>query len=122
MRGIGYHTPPNIMQPKPKDNTFEYVHAQIKYWFEYGTPINYESAREIAAWWQAPNQQGLPFSQFAGEGTISIDLGDSIRRELNEWLYNPDLVNDSEMLHTVRGLIALQEYVTLAFTQEQWAK
>lgn len=78
MYDIGNHVPPATRQPVPTDNTSRFVIGQVDTWRDTGTLISHDSAREIAAWWQASDADGLPFAAFASTGTITVDLPEAI--------------------------------------------
>lgn len=90
MRGIGKHTPPEGMQPQPADNTSDEVAQQAARWsdkaigeaYHGGSLIHTESAREIAAWWQAPGGTGYSFAVFQSTGTIVPSFVADIEHEL----------------------------------------
>jgi hypothetical protein len=125
MRGIGKHTPPADTQPAPADNTSERVMYQVRV-FTNGVPdgrygingqprfvrplIHAESAREIAAWWQAPRNA---FAVFASTGTITDSLADEITHEINftaglSGTYDPAEARSTrdENLSALRALLA----------------
>jgi hypothetical protein len=99
MRGIGNHNPPpEDTQPRPEDNTSEFVMSQVARStdkkigeaFHGGKLIHTESAREIAAWYQSPRGYGADFERFAGAGEITSGLTEAIEREIatvsgDEW-------------------------------------
>lgn len=84
MRGIGNHTPPAEMQDEPADNTTADVNKQVNLFYLYpDRVIHTETAREIAAWWQASDSRGLAFAEFASTGTISDRLLPAIYKEID---------------------------------------
>jgi hypothetical protein len=108
MRGIGNHKPPANTQPVPFDNRIDDVKAQVQDYLDTGIYVHPEIAREIAAWWQAPSVIGLPFTKFAGTGTIDEDLPYSIRFELARTQSNDDGRD---------GLYALHSYINAALLE-----
>jgi hypothetical protein len=108
MRGIGNHNPPpEDTQPRPEDNTSEYVMRQVARSTDktIGKLIHTESAREIAAWYQSPRGYGADFERFAGAGEITSGLVEAIEREIatvsgDEW--TPRVENEAAL----RALLA----------------
>lgn len=126
MRGIGNHTPPELMQPKPADNTSEHVMHQVRKWerslihgsqrfIPGGYLIHTESAREIAAWWQSVGPSGINLTEFASTGTISDDLAKSIERITHDLARMVETCTqceaDQELIENVKALRALLAYV-----------
>lgn len=121
MRGIGNHTAPaNMFAMSLGDNTSAEVDIQVKTWAwadanrdrvavlkpeSVGIVINYEAAREIAAWW-ADGNLNLSLAAFASTGTILPALLGAIDRELSE----PGV----ELLGSDVALKALRAYVEAA--------
>jgi hypothetical protein len=100
MRSIGNHIPPVTTQPIPNDNTSVYVRTQVRAFRQSGVLINPEIAREIAAWWQSPGPDGMPFAEFASTGTIGTDLFDCV-----EWQSQKASPEDAEPLAALRSYL-----------------
>lgn len=79
-----------------------------------------DKAREIAALFQSPGQDGIGFAQFASTGTITEALLDNIDRELAERgaMLIPGVFTDAE--ECIVELTSLREYVN-AQTVTVWA-
>lgn len=117
MRGIGKHTPPEHMQPKPADNTSKHVMRQVQAYdrsrvhgqrsfVPEGYQIHSESAREIAAWFQSLGANGIKFGAFASSGTITKDLAADIEREIREFGPNPTNAEHEAFICPLRALLA----------------
>jgi hypothetical protein len=109
MRSTVNHTPPTTMQPEPADNTSAHVYRQVHTWSEQGgVPIHTQSAMEIAAWHQSPDNS---FAAFASTGTIESGLLDDIAAEVASYndITKPD--DRDRYLNVQDAMRALDAYV-----------
>lgn len=103
MRGIGSHVPPALRQDTPEDNTSRHVTDQVAHWRATGEHVHPEIAREIAAWYQSPGADGLPFAAFQSTGRLWPGMVTAVWREVR--------ATDHEDVDALWSLLALLAYV-----------
>jgi hypothetical protein len=114
MRTTVRHTPPEVTQPEPLDNTSDRVMAQVALWRHgpghadpsHGQLIHVQAAMEIAAWYQTPRNC---FAAFASTGTLMEGLAGDIIGEIQRTRDQPE--NFDNPLNDRWCLRALLAYV-----------